>query len=66
MNNTKRRPIDEIIKSEKIAYLRLNGWYELKTKNNWVDGTKIPKNWKGLNLDDAFERFYAGNKRKIF
>ncbi len=65
MNNTKRKPIDEITKPEKIAYLRLNGWYELKTKNNWIDGMKPPKNWKGLNLDDAFERFYTSNKRKI-
>ncbi len=62
---TKRRTPDEISKTEKIEYLRLNGWYELKDKNNWVDGTKVPKNWKGLNLNDAFERFYNTNKKKI-
>lgn len=61
----KRRTPDELTKSEKIEYLRLNGWYELKTKNNWVNGTKIPKNWKGMTIEDAFEDFYSKNKRKV-
>ena len=62
--NKKRTP-DEISKAEKIDYLRLNGWYELKNKNNWVNGVKVPKNWKGLTMEEAFEKFYNSNKRKV-
>ncbi len=62
---TKKRAPEEFTKTEKMEYLRLNAWYELKDKNNWVDGTKVPKNWKGLSLDEAFKKFYENNKRKI-
>lgn len=63
---TKKRTPEEIPKAEKIELLRLNGWYELGSKNNWVDGTKVPKNWKGLPLEEAFDVFYKNNKRKIY
>lgn len=61
----KKREISEISKREKIEYLKANGWYELKERNNWVESTKIPKKWKGLPLEEAFIKFYENNKRKI-
>ena len=57
--------VKNLTKAEKIEYLRANGWYELKSANNWVNAFNIPKNWKGLNLEDAFENFYEKNKRKV-
>lgn len=62
----KKRTPEEISKMEKIELLRLNGWYELKSKNNWVNGIKVPKNWKGVSLEEAFDVFYKNNKRKIY
>ena len=55
--------IENLTKAEKIEYLRANGWYELKSSNNWVNALNIPKNWKGLNLDDAFKKLSETNKR---
>ncbi len=62
---SKKREPNEFSKGEKINYLRRNGWYEVKESNNWIDGKNIPKKWKGVSLDKAFEKFYSENKKKV-
>lgn len=58
MKKKKHKEISEFTKEDKIKALSSQGWYELKTTNNWVDGTNVPKNWKGVTYDVAFEKIY--------
>jgi len=62
MEKKKRKDIEEFSKNEKIKFLRMFGWYELKSKNNWVEGINVPKNWRGIDYENAFEKLYKKNK----
>jgi len=64
MTKNKKNP-EDFKKEEKSKILRMNGWYELQKTNNWVYGNDVPKKWKGLDLEGAFEKFYEKNKKRI-
>lgn len=53
----------DISKNRKVELLRLNGWYELRERNNWVHNIDVPKNWKGLSVDDAFDKLKTKIKK---